>query len=64
MGARTAGNAAFIVFGDADIEMAVKGAVASKYRNAGQTCMCDNRILCRTASMTPSPSGWPRPPGQ
>jgi succinate-semialdehyde dehydrogenase/glutarate-semialdehyde dehydrogenase len=39
------GNAPFIVFDDADIEMAVKGAVASKYRNAGQTCVCANRFL-------------------
>ena len=41
------GNAPFIVFDDADIEMAVKGAIASKYRNAGQTCVCANRILVR-----------------
>jgi len=39
------GNAPFIVFDDADIEIAVKGAIASKYRNAGQTCVCANRIL-------------------
>jgi len=39
------GNAPFIVFDDADIEMAIKGAIASKYRNAGQTCVCANRIL-------------------
>src|ERR671925_1539984 len=39
------GNAPFIVFDDADIEMAVKGAIASKYRNAGQTCVCANRII-------------------
>src|SRR5437660_3259945 len=39
------GNAPFIVFDDADIEMAVKGAIASKYRNAGQTCVCANRRL-------------------
>jgi succinate-semialdehyde dehydrogenase/glutarate-semialdehyde dehydrogenase len=39
------GNAPFIVFDDADIEAAVKGAIASKYRNAGQTCVCANRIL-------------------
>src|SRR6202045_490610 len=37
------GNAPFIVFDDADIEAAVKGAIASKYRNAGQTCVCANR---------------------
>jgi succinate-semialdehyde dehydrogenase/glutarate-semialdehyde dehydrogenase len=39
------GNAPFIVFADADIDEAVKGAIASKYRNAGQTCVCANRIL-------------------
>ncbi|SBV95092.1 succinate-semialdehyde dehydrogenase I, NADP-dependent [uncultured Alphaproteobacteria bacterium] len=38
------GNAPFIVFDDADIESAVDGAIASKYRNAGQTCVCANRI--------------------
>lgn len=41
------GNAPFIVFDDADIEAAVKGAMASKYRNAGQTCVCANRILAQ-----------------
>jgi succinate-semialdehyde dehydrogenase / glutarate-semialdehyde dehydrogenase len=39
------GNAPFSVFDDADIEAAVKGAIASKYWNAGQTCVCANRIL-------------------
>ena len=39
------GNAPFIVFDDADIDAAVQGAMASKYRNAGQTCVCANRIL-------------------
>jgi succinate-semialdehyde dehydrogenase/glutarate-semialdehyde dehydrogenase len=39
------GNAPFIVFDDADIEQAVKGAIASKFRNAGQTCVCANRFL-------------------
>lgn len=39
------GNAPFIVFEDADIDEAVKGAIASKYRNAGQTCVCANRML-------------------
>jgi len=38
------GNAPFIVFDDADIDAAVDGAIASKYRNAGQTCVCANRI--------------------
>jgi len=39
------GNAPFIVFDDADIDAAVAGAMASKYRNAGQTCVCTNRIF-------------------
>lgn len=39
------GNAPFIVFDDADLDKAVEGAMASKYRNAGQTCVCANRIL-------------------
>ena len=39
------GNAPFIVFDDADIDAAVEGAIASKYRNAGQTCVCVNRFL-------------------
>jgi succinate-semialdehyde dehydrogenase / glutarate-semialdehyde dehydrogenase len=38
------GNAPFIVFDDADLDAAVDGALASKYRNAGQTCVCANRI--------------------
>jgi succinate-semialdehyde dehydrogenase/glutarate-semialdehyde dehydrogenase len=39
------GNAAFIVFDDADIDQAVAGAIACKFRNTGQTCVCANRIL-------------------
>ena len=39
------GNAPFIVFDDADIEAAVQGALISKYRNSGQTCVCSNRLL-------------------
>ena len=39
------GNAPFIVFDDADIDAAIEGALASKYRNAGQTCVCANRFL-------------------
>ena len=39
------GNAPFIVFDDADLDAAVRGAIASKYRNAGQTCVCANRML-------------------
>ena len=39
------GNAPFIVFDDADIDAAVQGALISKYRNTGQTCVCTNRFL-------------------
>jgi succinate-semialdehyde dehydrogenase / glutarate-semialdehyde dehydrogenase len=39
------GNAPFIVFEDADLDAAVAGAIASKYRNSGQTCVCANRLL-------------------
>ena len=39
------GNAPFIVFDDADLDAAVAGALASKYRNAGQTCVCANRLM-------------------
>ncbi|ROS01499.1 succinate-semialdehyde dehydrogenase/glutarate-semialdehyde dehydrogenase [Sinobacterium caligoides] len=42
------GNAPFIVFDDADIDAAVAGAIASKFRNAGQTCVCTNRILVQS----------------
>ena len=42
------GNAPFIVFDDADIDAAVEGAIASKYRNAGQTCVCANRMLIQS----------------
>ncbi|REL25933.1 NAD-dependent succinate-semialdehyde dehydrogenase [Thalassotalea euphylliae] len=45
------GNAPFIVFEDADIELAVKGAIQSKYRNAGQTCVCTNRIYVHNSVM-------------
>ena len=45
MGLELGGNASFIVFDDADIDAAVEGAMASKYRNTGQTCVCANRIL-------------------
>ncbi len=43
------GNAAFIVFDDADIDAAVQGAIICKYRNAGQTCVCANRILVHSS---------------
>jgi succinate-semialdehyde dehydrogenase/glutarate-semialdehyde dehydrogenase len=42
------GNAPFIVFDDADVDLAVAGAMASKFRNAGQTCVCANRILVQS----------------
>ncbi|GKW47862.1 NAD-dependent succinate-semialdehyde dehydrogenase [Halomonas sp. NCCP-2165] len=42
------GNAPFIVFDDADLDAAVEGAVASKYRNSGQTCVCTNRLLVQS----------------
>jgi succinate-semialdehyde dehydrogenase/glutarate-semialdehyde dehydrogenase len=43
------GNAPFIVFDDADLDAAVEGALASKYRNAGQTCVCANRLYVQDA---------------
>lgn len=42
------GNAPFIVFNDADLDAAVEGAIASKYRNTGQTCVCTNRMLVQS----------------
>ena len=43
------GNAPFIVFDDADLDAAVEGAIVSKFRNAGQTCVCTNRILVQAS---------------
>ena len=43
------GNAPFIVFDDADLDSAVEGAMASKYRNAGQTCVCANRLYAQAS---------------
>lgn len=43
------GNAPFIVFDDADLDAAVDGAIASKFRNAGQTCVCSNRLLVQSS---------------
>ncbi|MCB9297616.1 MAG: NAD-dependent succinate-semialdehyde dehydrogenase [Lewinellaceae bacterium] len=47
VGLELGGNAPFIVFDDADIDAAVEGAIASKYRNAGQTCVCANRLYAQ-----------------
>jgi succinate-semialdehyde dehydrogenase/glutarate-semialdehyde dehydrogenase len=50
------GNAPFIVFDDADLDAAVAGAIASKFRNSGQTCVCANRMLVQSG-ITSSPAG-------
>src|SRR4029077_10200529 len=47
------GNAPLVVFDDADLDQAVAGAMASKYRNAGQTCVCANRILVQSGIYDP-----------
>ncbi|AQS41784.1 MAG: Succinate-semialdehyde dehydrogenase [Candidatus Tokpelaia hoelldobleri] len=49
MGLELGGNAPFIVFDDADIDAAVEGAIVSKYRNNGQTCVCANRLYVHDA---------------
>jgi succinate-semialdehyde dehydrogenase/glutarate-semialdehyde dehydrogenase len=54
------GNAPFIVFDDADLDAAVTGAMLSKFRNMGQTCVCANRSSCRTRSTMPSPKNCRR----
>jgi succinate-semialdehyde dehydrogenase/glutarate-semialdehyde dehydrogenase len=48
LGMELGGNAPFLVFNDADVERAVEGAMASKFRNAGQTCVCANRFLVQS----------------
>jgi len=47
------GNAPFIVFGDADLDAAVEGCLVSKFRNAGQTCVCANRIFVHESVLDP-----------
>jgi succinate-semialdehyde dehydrogenase/glutarate-semialdehyde dehydrogenase len=54
------GNAPFIVFDDADLDAAVDGLMAAKFRNGGQTCVSPNRCSCRRACTTPSSTSWPR----
>ena len=49
------GNAPFIVFDDADLDAAVEGAMPSKFRNAGQTCVWANRIYVQAGCTTRSP---------
>ena len=46
------GNAPFIVFEDADIDQAIEGLMASKYRNAGQTCVCTNRVFIHSSLLS------------
>ena len=57
------GNAPFIVFDDADLDAAVEGALVSKYRNNGQTCVCANRLYIQDgiydAFVENSPRRWP-----
>ena len=48
LGLELGGNAPFIVFNDANLEDAVNGVIASKFRNSGQTCICANRILVQS----------------
>ena len=49
LGLELGGNAAFIVFDSADLDLAVAGCMASKFRNAGQTCVSTNRVLVQEA---------------
>lgn len=46
------GNAPFLVFDSADVKQAVQGAMASKFRSSGQTCVCANRILVQEVGMS------------
>ena len=52
------GNAPFIVFEDADLDSAVQGALISKYRNSGQTCVCSNRILVQASVADAFVKNW------
>jgi len=52
LGLELGGNAPFIVFDDADIDAAIEGLIVSKFRNAGQTCVCANRIMVQSGIYT------------
>ena len=52
------GNAPYIVFNDADVEAAAKGIVASAFRNAGQTCICANRVFVQARAIKKSLEQW------
>lgn len=54
LGLELGGNAPFVVFNDADIDAAVEGAIVSKYRNLGQTCVCANRLYAQDKVATTS----------
>jgi succinate-semialdehyde dehydrogenase/glutarate-semialdehyde dehydrogenase len=54
------GNAPFVVFDDADIDAAVEGAIVSKYRNMGQTCVCANRLYAQDKIYDSSSKSFPR----
>ena len=62
LGLELGGNAPFIVFDDADLDAAVAGAMASKYRNNGQTCVCANRLYVQEAVYDAfAAKSWPLP---
>lgn len=52
------GNAPFIVFDDADLDLAIEGALVSKFRNGGQTCVCANRILVQASVYDAFAKNW------
>lgn len=52
------GSAPFIVFDDANVETAAEGAMVAKFRNAGQTCVCVNRIYVQAGVYDASPPRW------
>ena len=64
VGMELGGNAPFIVFDDAELEPAIEGAIASKYRNTGQTCVCANRFLVQDGIYDDFASGLSKRVGQ